>query len=73
VPNAGEYATATPVMLSSATNGATIYFTTYGTAPSTASAIYSSAIPVSSTTVVEALAVAAGYTNSGLARADYVI
>ena len=73
MPNAGEYATATPVMLSSATNGATIYYTTNGTAPSTASAIYSSAIPISSTTVVEAVAVAAGYTNSGLARADYVI
>jgi len=73
VPNAGEYATATSVLLSSATVGATIYYTTNGSAPSTASAIYSSAIPISSTTVVEAVAIAAGYTNSGLARADYVI
>jgi len=73
VPNAGEYATATSVMLSSATLGATIYYTTNGSAPSTASAKYTSAIPISSTTVVEAVAIAAGYTNSGLARADYVI
>jgi hypothetical protein len=73
VPNAGEYATATSVILSSATTGATIYYTTNGTAPSTASARYSGAIPISSSTVVEAVAVAAGYTNSGLARADYVI
>jgi len=73
VPNAGEYATATSVTLSSATAGATVYYTTNGTAPSSASAIYSSAIPISSTTVVEAVAVAAGYTSSGLARADYVI
>jgi hypothetical protein len=59
--------------LSTATPGATIHYTTDGTAPSGSSAVYFGPIPVTATTVIEAVAVAAGNTNSGYARGDYVI
>jgi Chitobiase/beta-hexosaminidase C-terminal domain len=70
---AGTYTTKQVVMLSDATAGAKIYYTTDGSGPSTSSLCYSGPISVASTVTIEAVAVAAGYTNSGLARADYVI
>jgi hypothetical protein len=72
-PIAGAYSSRQSVTLSSATTGSTIYYTTDGSAPSTSSARYSGAISVGATTVIEAIAVASGKTNSGLARGDYVI
>jgi hypothetical protein len=72
-PAPGTYTSARSVTLSDATAGATIYYTTNGTAPSTSSARYYGAIPVSASAVIEAVAVAPGHTNSGLARADYTI
>jgi hypothetical protein len=50
-----------------------MYYTTNGAAPSTFSTVYSGAIPVGASEVIEAIAVAPGYTDSGLARADYTI
>ena len=70
---AGTYTTKQVVTLSDATAGAKIYYTTDGSGPSTSSLCYSGPISVSSTLTIEAIAVASGYTNSGLARADYVI
>jgi hypothetical protein len=61
------------VTLSDATTGATIYYTTNGAAPTTSSAVYSSAISVGASEVIEAVAIAPGYTDSGLAKADYTI
>jgi hypothetical protein len=72
-PAAGTYSSAQLVTLSDATPGATIYYTTNGTAPSTSSAVYAGAIPVGGTEVIEAFAVETGYTNSGVARAGYTI
>jgi len=72
-PAAGTYSSAQAVTLSAATPGATIYYTTNGTAPSTSSAVYAGAIPVGATEVIEAIAAETGYTNSGLARAAYTI
>jgi hypothetical protein len=72
-PAAGAYASAQSVTLSDATMGATIYYTTDGTAPSTSSTEYSGAFPVGASAVIEAVAVAAGYTDSGLASATYTI
>jgi hypothetical protein len=72
-PVAGTYTSRQSVTLSVATAGATIHYTTNGAAPSASSAVYSGPIPVSATTVIEAIAVAAGKTNSGYARGDYVI
>jgi hypothetical protein len=70
---AGTYTTKQVVALSDATAGATIYYTTDGSGPSTSSLPYTGPISVSGSLTIEAIAVASGYTNSGLARADYVI
>jgi hypothetical protein len=72
-PIAGAYSSRQSVTLSDATAGATIYYTTNGAAPSISSTRYSGPIPVTATTVIEAIAVDSGKTNSGLARGDYVI
>jgi hypothetical protein len=72
-PGAGTYSAAQSVAISDSTPGAVIYYTTNGTAPTTASAVYSSAIAVSANTTLEALAVAPGFTQSAVASAAYVI
>jgi hypothetical protein len=72
-PAAGVYTSVQSVTLSDATPGATIYYTTNGTSPSTSSTAYSGAFAVGATEVIEAIAVVPGDTNSGLARADYTI
>ena len=72
-PTPGTFTTAQSVTLSDAIAGATIYYTTNGAAPSTSSAIYSGPIRVGKSAVIEAVAIASGYSYSGLARADYVI
>jgi hypothetical protein len=70
---AGTYTSAQSVTLSAATPGATIYYTTNGTGPTTSSTQFTGTISVGTSEVIEAVAVAPGYTNSGLARADYII
>jgi Chitobiase/beta-hexosaminidase C-terminal domain len=72
-PAPGVYTTAQTVTLSAATTGATIYYTTDGTVPTTSSTQYTRAIPVSGSQVIAAVAVASGDTNSSLAKAGYVI
>ena len=72
-PGAGTYTSTQSVTIADTTPGATIYFTTNATTPSTSSAVYSSAIPVSASMTLEAIAVAPGYTQSALATAAYVI
>jgi hypothetical protein len=74
-PAPGPYTSAQPVTLSSATPGATIYYTTNATTPTTSSTVYSTStpIPVSATTTIEAIAVASGYLNSAVAIGTYTI
>ncbi len=72
-PAAGTYAAAQSVTITDATAGSTIYYTTNGTTPTTASAVYSSPILVGSTQTLKAIAVAANYTNSAVASAAYTI
>src|ERR1700674_686377 len=54
----GSYSSAQTVTISDATTGATIYYTTNRTTPTTASTLYTGAITVNSTEVLEAIAVA---------------
>ena len=68
---AGNYEAAQSVAITDATPGAAIYYTTNGKTPTTASTLYTTAIPVSKSETIEALAVAAGYTNSAVATASY--
>jgi Chitobiase/beta-hexosaminidase C-terminal domain/Legume lectin domain len=72
-PAAGTYASAQSVSISAATSGATIYYTTNGTAPTTSSTQYTGPITVSTTETLKAIAVAAGDTNSAVASAAYTI
>ena len=70
---AGVYTSAQSVVLSDATAGATIYYTTDGSTPTTLSTVYTTAISVSATKTLKAIAAAANSTQSGVASATYTI
>ena len=72
-PAAGTYTTAQSVTISDSIGGATIYYTTNGTTPTTSSTKYAGAITVSATETVRAIAVKTGYTNSVVASAAYTL
>jgi hypothetical protein len=72
-PVAGTYTSAQTVTISDATSGATIYYTTNGTAPTTSSTVYSGAITVSASETLEAIATASGYLASSVGSAAYTI
>jgi len=70
---AGSYATSVDVVLSSTTPGATIYYTTDGTIPTHSSKMYTAAIPVSTTTTINAIGSAAGLGDSAVSTGTYTI
>ena len=70
---AGTYAGSQSVTISDTTPNATIYYTTDGTTPTTASTAYSGAITVSQSETLQAIAVATGYLTSTVASAAYTI
>jgi hypothetical protein len=72
-PPAGTYASTQSVTISDATSGATIYYTTNGSTPTTSSAVYAGPITVSSSETLKAIAAAPGNTNSAVASAAYTI
>lgn len=67
---AGSYYDAFTVSLATRTNGAAIYYTTDGTTPTTASALYTEPIAVNATTTINAIAVN-GENMSSVATATY--
>jgi glycosidase len=71
--SAGTYAALQSVAITDTTAGATIYYTTDGTPPTTSSTAYSAPVPIATNTTLEALAVASGYTNSSVTSATYTI
>ncbi len=70
---AGTYATPQSVTITDTTPGATIYYTTDASTPSVASTAYTGPITVSSAETISAIAVAANYNDSAVAKAAYVI
>jgi len=72
-PASGTFSTSESVTLADSTPGAVIYYTTNGTAPSTASAAYTGPLTLTATTTVDAIAAAAGYQTSGITTATYTL
>jgi hypothetical protein len=72
-PAPGAYGSAQAVILSDATPTAVIHYTTNGTAPTPNSPVYSTAIPVSATTSIQAIAVLPGDNNSAIGSGTYFI
>jgi glucosylceramidase len=72
-PAPGTYPSAQSVTLSDATNGATVYYTTDGSTPTTSSAKYASPISVTANTAIQAIATASGYAQSATATGAYVL
>ena len=67
----GEVERNTAVTLSSGTSGATIYYTTDGSEPTTKSTKYTGPILISRDTVIKAVAVKSGYVNSAIVSFTY--
>jgi Legume lectin domain/Chitobiase/beta-hexosaminidase C-terminal domain/Bacterial lectin len=75
-PVAGSFTTPQQVTISSDTPGAKIYYTTDGSTPTPGSGstvLYSSAITISSTTTIKAVATLVGLTISPVSAATYTI
>ncbi|MBQ4292012.1 MAG: chitobiase/beta-hexosaminidase C-terminal domain-containing protein, partial [Muribaculaceae bacterium] len=72
-PSTGTYPKAQSVTISCADAGATIYYTTDGSTPTTSSTAYSGTFTVSSTTTVKAIAVMSGCVNSDVASETITI
>jgi len=72
-PSGGTYVLPQLVSISDATPGATIYYTTNGSTPTTASPVYTGAITVAQTMTLKAMAAMSGMTNSTVASATYTI
>ena len=69
----GTYSSARTVTITDVTPGATIFYTTNGSAPSTQSKVYTSPILVSASESVIALAAEINYANSAVDTAKYTI
>jgi hypothetical protein len=73
-PTAGSFDTAQLVAISTSTSGATIRYTTDGSTPTqSVGTVYSSAVSVSSTTTLKAIAYKAGMTDSAVTSGAYTI
>jgi Malectin domain/Legume lectin domain/Chitobiase/beta-hexosaminidase C-terminal domain len=72
-PTAGSYSAGTQVTISSATPGASIFYTTDGSTPTSGSTLYTGALTVSGTTTFNAIAISTGFIQSVVSAATYTI
>ncbi len=69
----GTYSSTQSTTITCETAGATIYYTTDGTAPTTSSTEYSGAISINESMTIKAIAAKDGMANSAVATATYTI
>ncbi|MDP9152564.1 MAG: chitobiase/beta-hexosaminidase C-terminal domain-containing protein, partial [Myxococcota bacterium] len=74
-PVAGTFSTAQSVKLATTTAGATIFYTSNGTNPTTANQVFDATNPISvaATTTIRAICTAPGFAQSQVASATYTI
>ena len=72
-PAGGAYTAPQSVAISSTTAGATIYYTSDGSTPTTGSSKYTAPIAVNSSETLSAISVAAGFSNSAVGTAQYTV
>lgn len=72
-PPGGSFTSPQSVTISSATPGATIYYTTDGTTPTTASNLFGAPVTVATSETIKAIAIKAGLTNSAVGSAVFTI
>jgi hypothetical protein len=73
-PGSGtSFATSLSVSISDSTPGATIYYTTNGSTPTTSSKVYSGPIMITGATTVKAIATANNFTQSGVSSTSYTL
>ena len=72
-PNGGTYTGSVSVTLQTSTAGASIYYTTDGSAPTQSSTLYTGAFMLTSSGVVKAVAFKSGYNPSAQASASFTI
>jgi hypothetical protein len=72
-PAAGTYTSTEDISIAEATSGATIYYTLDGSTPTISSLKYAGPIFVNSPTIINAIAIANGYTESDVASATYSV
>src|SRR5437667_415790 len=72
-PPGGTFAGSVTVTMSTTTSGASIYYTTDGSTPTTASSAYTGPVPVTTPTTLRAMAAASGMANSSVTSATYTI
>ena len=73
-PAGGTYSSSQTVsIVTSISAGASIYYTTDGSAPTTSSTLYTAPFTVSSNETIQAIAIAAGYLQSAVATASFTI
>lgn len=71
-PEEGTYNTAQTVTITTATNGASIYYTTDGSTPTSSSTLYTGSITITTTTTLRAIAIKDG-ASSAVATATFTI
>jgi glucosylceramidase len=72
-PTPGVFTTGQSVTLADTTTGATIYYTTDGSTPTSSSTAYTAPIPFTADMTITAIAAATGYTNSPSTQGIYKI
>jgi len=70
---AGTYTVNQSVTLSTTTGGAAIYYTTNGSVPTCASTLYTTAIPITVSTTIQAIGCLTNWVNSTVASSTYTL